>query len=313
MITGFSLSPGGLLFPYHIGVLQGLSHHSYLTEENPLAGSSAGAIAVTSHAANKSPYDAIDATTRISDKCAMLGSARGNLLKFLEKELDDLLDEDVHEMFNEREGFVGLAYQEIFPRNKSFLDVEFDSKEHVIDSVLSSSMFPFFSTNWPCRFARKSNNEFIPRLTMDGFFTVPRDRFGCPDFDMALSNLNESGRQNDDLEKRYKVDRTITVSVFPHDMISLTASKECDQISPVIENPDETTDQITRLFRLATETASHEEYNQLYEDGWKDAEKWIRDEEQRGYWGLNSKDRRKKIAEAQEEKELPRAPSEDSD
>ena len=126
---------------------------------------------------------------------------------------------------------------------------------------------------------------------------------GCPDFDLALSNLKESGRQDDDLEKRYKVDRTITVSVFPHDMISLSASKEYDRISPAIDNPDDTTDQITRLFRLATETASHEEYTQLYEDGWKDAENWIRDEERRGYWDLNSKDRRKKYAEAQEEKQ----------
>ena len=37
---------GGLLFPYHVGTLAALSHHKYLTDDNPIAGSSAGSIAV---------------------------------------------------------------------------------------------------------------------------------------------------------------------------------------------------------------------------------------------------------------------------
>ena len=52
----FSLSTrGGLLFPWHIGALAGLTYHKALDEVNPLAGSSAGAIAVASHGAGVRP------------------------------------------------------------------------------------------------------------------------------------------------------------------------------------------------------------------------------------------------------------------
>jgi predicted acylesterase/phospholipase RssA len=46
---------GGLLFPWHIGALAGLSYHNVLDDSNPLAGSSAGAIAVASHGAGVRP------------------------------------------------------------------------------------------------------------------------------------------------------------------------------------------------------------------------------------------------------------------
>lgn len=42
--TGFSFSPGGLLFPYHLGVITSLEHHGRLTDQVHLAGASAGAI-----------------------------------------------------------------------------------------------------------------------------------------------------------------------------------------------------------------------------------------------------------------------------
>jgi len=41
-MIGFSLSPGGLLLPYHMGVLSTLSDKGYITDKTPLAGSSAG-------------------------------------------------------------------------------------------------------------------------------------------------------------------------------------------------------------------------------------------------------------------------------
>jgi hypothetical protein len=41
-MIGFSLSPGGLLLPYHLGVLDALQYHSFLDDTTPIAGSSAG-------------------------------------------------------------------------------------------------------------------------------------------------------------------------------------------------------------------------------------------------------------------------------
>lgn len=39
---GFSFTPGGLLFPYHLGVAKCLELQGFLATDTPLAGSSAG-------------------------------------------------------------------------------------------------------------------------------------------------------------------------------------------------------------------------------------------------------------------------------
>lgn len=39
---GFSFTPGGLLFPYHLGVAKSLQRQKFLAAGTPLAGSSAG-------------------------------------------------------------------------------------------------------------------------------------------------------------------------------------------------------------------------------------------------------------------------------
>jgi len=325
MIVGYSLSPGGLLFPWHIGALAGLSHQGFLTDSNPIAGSSAGSIAVASHAASVPPEEAVEATIRMSDSCRdNYGGARGNLLPLLQQELNGMLDDDVHEVFNNREGFVGLAYKELFPLNRPILDTHFDSKEHVIDSVCNSSMFPFFSTNWPCRMSRRRRVDdtavFLPRIAVDGYFTVDRDRFGCPDLDM--DHARKGGRNGEEEEEENErgegqlvessntkitssnnADRTVTLSVFPHDAIRLTASEEHDQISPEY-NEENKSEQLGTLFRLATECATREEYYKLYEDGWKDAERWIKEEERRGYWGASTETRRSMYADAVRNKDL---------
>ena len=41
-MLGFSFSPGGLLFPYHLGVITSLEYHGRLDDTVHLAGASAG-------------------------------------------------------------------------------------------------------------------------------------------------------------------------------------------------------------------------------------------------------------------------------
>lgn len=233
----------------------------------------------------------------MSEGSRLLGGARGNLLPLLKNELDRILDDEVHEVLNNREGFVGLAYREILPNNRPILDTKFEDRHHVIDSVCNSATFPFFTSNWPCRIARKESKKessWLPRVAVDGFFSVDRDRFGCPDFD----NMEH---ERDD----YKVDRTVTLSVFPHDVIQLTASEKHDQISPNLD-PEDSTGQMSNLFRLATQCAEKDDYYKLYEDGWEDAERWLKEEEERdGYWGsMSSNERRQIYAEALKQKDL---------
>lgn len=117
---------------------------------------------------------------------------------------------------------------------------------------------------------------------MDGYFSVGRERFGCPCFDTM-----EHARD----KEYHKVDRTVTVSVFPHDVISLSASEAHDQISPEVDIEDKS-GQMSNLLRLATQCGERDEYYKLYEDGWSDAERWLKEEERRGYWGKSSNERR---------------------
>lgn len=135
--------------------------------------------------------------------------------------------------------------------NKPVLQKDFSTRHDLIAAVCASSSFPFFASNWPCTL---DTSRRIPRFLVDGWFAVPRNRAGCPD-------LAQAG---------VPVDRTITVSVFPKEMIGLTASDVRDCISPSIE--DENT--VWNLIQLATKPSSRRELTNAYESGWKDAEDW---------------------------------------
>mmetsp|Transcript_28489 Transcript_28489/g.43072 ORF Transcript_28489/g.43072 Transcript_28489/m.43072 type:complete len:252 (-) Transcript_28489:591-1346(-) len=250
VVTGFSLSPGGLLFPYHVGALASLEYNGHLSENTPLAGSSAGSIAVAAQACGVLPEKSLEAAIKVSDNCAAMGGAKGRLLPFVSACMDEIIGEKEFGSLVERRAPVGICYRELFPRNKAILKTNFDNKGELIQAVSNSCMFPFFSTNWPCTI---DNSGSFPRLVVDGFFAVPRERFGCPDFEMA----------------GVEVDRTVSISVFPKDKIGLTAFETNDQISP----PSDIS--LEKLFRIATESTSREELTFAYEQGWKDAEKFV--------------------------------------
>lgn len=259
IMIGFSLSPGGLLLPYHVGVLGALEYQGFLTPESPIAGSSAGSIATVAHAAGIAPEKVLDATIRLSEKCEAIGGARGNLLPLLREEMNDLIDEERFEQLQTRQGLTGVCYRELFPRNVPVLQTEFEDYEDMVKAVCHSCTFPFFATNLPVAFDLSSPG-FLPRVLVDGFFAVPRERFGCPDFeDMAGLDL----------------DRTVTISAIPHDMIGLNASEAHDQISPSMEAG------IDEFVRLATTASPAKELTHLYELGWKDGEAWCYQEHNR--------------------------------
>lgn len=302
--TGFSFSPGGLLFPYHLGVITSLEHHGRLTDQVHLAGASAGAIAVASHAAKTPPAKALEAAFNVCDACETQfgGRAVGKLLPLLEVEMDKVLSPDAHEIINEREGVVALAHRELFPNNRPVLTTNFETREDLIEAVCDSSMFPFFSTPFPVRLKYK-DGERIPRVVVDGFFTVPRERYGCPDFahlnfdrrveekleGMGGVLIEENNSKGDDEQTNNQsttrdeapvIERTITVACFPHETVGLTASLKHDQISPEPDY-DNPTGQMRELLRYATQPSSRKELEGLYEQGWADAEKWSYEDELR--------------------------------
>ncbi|KAL7523801.1 hypothetical protein ACHAXR_000335, partial [Thalassiosira sp. AJA248-18] len=168
----------------------------------------------------------------------------------------------------------------------------------LIDAVCDSSMFPFFSTPFPVRL-RYKEGERIPRVIVDGFFTVPRSRYGCPDFahlnfdDRVEEKLRSMGgvlvdenqdsddeSRNNEFDENPVIERTITVACFPHETVGLTASLKHDQISPEPDY-DNPVGQMSELFRYATQPSSRKELEALYEMGWADAEKWSYEEDLR--------------------------------
>jgi len=302
--TGYSFSPGGLLFPYHLGAITSLGHHGRLDDSTHLAGASAGAIAVASHASKTPPEKSLEGAIKVCEECESRfgGKAVGNLLPLLKVVLEEHFSEDAHTVINERKGITALAHRELFPNNRPVLMTQFDTKDDLIEAVCDSSMFPFFSTPFPVRL-RYKEGERIPRVVVDGFFTVPRERYGCPDFAHlnfdnrieeklrsmggVLVDENQTNDNNNDQSNNNPygedneipiIERTITVACFPHETVGLTASVKHDQISPEPDF-DDPVGQMQELFRYATKPSSRKELEGLYERGWADAEKWNYEEE----------------------------------
>lgn len=266
MKIGFSLSPGGLLLPYHLGALASLSDQGYLHEsKTPLAGSSAGAIAVASQASGVPSLTALEASIRVSNKLLEnpFFVATGGLLPSLRKELDQLLDPEAHLILNKREGAVALAHRELFPRNRSVLQTKFTTRNCLLDAICDSSMFPYFLTNQPVRMVRR-HGRMLPRMVVDGVFACPFQRLGCPDFSEIPSE---------------QVDRTVMISVFPTEFLSLATTIQQDLIGPALE--ENMVGQASRLVRMAVHSSTRSELLGLYQEGYLDAEMWTNKEDRR--------------------------------
>ena len=315
MKIGFSLSPGGLLLPYHLGALASLSHHGYLTDHTPLAGSSAGAIAVASHASGVDSFMALEAATRVSVKSHPLFVAAGGLLPSLRSELEHLLPPDAHHILNDRPGLVALAHRELFPRNRSVLQTQFRTRHCLLDAICDSSTFPYFLTNRPFRLVQR-HGRILPRMVVDGVFACSAERIGCPDFSdidekeafytnhhkrshnsnhhpreqIRNARLKEASGSTTSTTTKHSnrkatndIDRTVMVSVFPTEFLSLSTSHKQDQIGPALDE-HHAVGQAARLVRMATRASSPAELQNLYREGFLDAESWAVEEDRRNRW-----------------------------
>lgn len=314
---------------------------------SPVAGSSAGAIAAMAYGCGLPQRRVLEATIQVSDQAAALGGARGRLLPLLQNQMNQLVgDEEFDYLMQSSQSQqetqeqydaaypssitttttnIGIAYTEIFPKRRSILQTSFRDRQDLFQAVSGSCMFPFFATNFPCLWDRSSSspsplqpgNLMRSRLVVDGFFSVPRERFGCPDFEMAYmlpsTNTTSYGDDFDDSsatgcsssssqeEHPMKVDRTIAISVFPKSQIGMTAFADEDTISPslsVLSTTSTTTNNkddasssssssssalfsMPDLFRIATQATSRDDLTRVYELGYQNAEVWCRNEQKR--------------------------------
>jgi len=314
---GFSFSPGGLLLPYHMGVADCLIYEKYMDpSETVVAGSSAGSIASMAIGCGIDPRLGLEGTIAISDRCVESGrSARGNLLPLLQEQMESLVSENEFDFLQQRRTSsrnnkddhdktgtgVVLAYREIFPTQKSHFQTKFETREELFRSVGYSCMFPFFTTNSPCLIDygnysnnSSSNNNFkLPRLLMDGYFTVPRSQFGCP---ILQDEFPDSG-----------VDRTVAISCIPQELFGMDAVFESQDQSQTenensnnsnrntnsnnlisinaVDDDDDDDDgngimSMTDIVRIATQPTSRKELTDLFERGYRDAERWCRREKE---------------------------------
>ncbi|EKU22687.1 patatin-like phospholipase domain-containing protein [Nannochloropsis gaditana CCMP526] len=229
---GFSFSPAGLLFPYHLGVASVLREKRLITDQVPLGGSSAGALVAVLIGSDISMKKALDACHTINNQWSGAMSFTGviteNLFNFdfgggaadsheeavaaalaagvtlppslppsystrltningrrtlkalLEEVLDQVLPPDAHERLNARPGKVTVGVTNLgwsgfranfFLRPRAISS--FASRADLIEVLLASCNVPVLFAGYPSLPCRG-----LPSI--DGYFSVPAHRFGCP-------------------------------------------------------------------------------------------------------------------------------------
>ena len=193
---GFAFTPAGLLFPYYIGVAYKLSDLGILQRTSPLGGSSAGAIVAAAVACGVSESE----VRRGLDM--LLTDVRGGmrLNRALRKVLAVILEDDCHTVARLRG--LKIGYFEVLPLPGRRVVSEWTSKDDLIDTIAASCNWPLFFSRWPLVWCRNS-------LCIDGFFSVKRQRFGCPPLE---------------------AERTVAVTALPR--VSLDAFDSADVIQP---------------------------------------------------------------------------------
>ncbi|WVZ51331.1 hypothetical protein U9M48_002485 [Paspalum notatum var. saurae] len=228
---GFSFSAAGLLFPYHLGAAQCLMDRGYITERTPLAGSSAGAIICAVIASGNTMQDALQVTKVLADDCRSKGTAF-RLGAVLRDVLDKFLPDDLHIRCN---GRIRVAITQLSWRPRGLLVDQFDSKEDVINAVITSSFIPGYLAPRPATFFRN-------RLCIDGGLTL----FMPPT----------------------SAEETVRICAFPASRLGLQGigiSPDC--------NPENRASP-RQLFNWALEPAEDEVLDRLYELGYLDASIW---------------------------------------
>ncbi|CAM8959871.1 unnamed protein product [Rhodiola kirilowii] len=228
---GFSFSAAGLLFPYHLGVADYLIEKGYIKDSTPLAGSSAGAIVCAVVASGASMKEALRATKLLAEDCRQRGTAfrLGAVLRDI---LEKFLPDDAHIRSN---GRVRVAVTQILWRPRGLLVDQFDSKEDLINAVITSSFIPGYLAPTPA-------TRFRDKLCIDGGLTL-----FMPPTSAA---------------------KTVRICAFPAGRMGL----EGIGISPDC-NPDNRATP-RQLFNWALEPAEDAVLDKLFELGYQDAAVW---------------------------------------
>jgi len=260
---GVTFSPGGLAFPYLLGAADALRRRGVITDETPLAGSSAGAIVAAVVALNIPPTLALEAAFRINAGCRK-GGARGRLLDLLGHECKDLIPEDAAERLAKRPGLVQIAVCRLFHTThllpQGVLLSSFEDQRGIIEAILASSCIPFYAASTPCC-------SLGGWPAVDGYFAVDRQRFGCP----------PTGALRDIAVSPFNFDELAVGRIIPAGFYSRDDGKN-DLICPGLFSPVELSTSELLTVALAQPPADDDVMARLFEQGTRDAEIWCRDD-----------------------------------
>ncbi|KAG5177492.1 hypothetical protein JKP88DRAFT_150974, partial [Tribonema minus] len=241
---GLSFTPGGLLFPYQLGICDAFMEAGFLTPEVPIAGSSAGALTTVVVGAGLDLREVLEETEALCEDCRT-GGTRGRLRSVLVASLAKMLPEDVHERLNARAAPASVGYTALLPLPSGTLVSEFTSKEDVIGCLLASCHVPWWFNGSPVGRVR---GQFV----VDGFFGTPRGNFGAFPVPRAA--------------------RTLRVSAFPSAIARIDAAHESEVIAPDLLGEGAFA---ADMLVMALNPGSTEQLTKLFEDGRKTGEIWL--------------------------------------
>jgi len=247
---GFSFTPGGLLFPYYIGLAYELQRNGIITTTSPLAGSSAGSIVAGALACGVPEDEVIEALRRLADEYREGGSL--NLA--LRKQLARMLPDDAAERVTASRSLT-ICYQQILPWPKACLVESYKDKQDLIDVICASCCWPWFLSRWwPCVWVRGG-------LGLDGWFAVPRAQFGAPDLDG-------------------EAERTLRLSALPRVSVSPGSGGLIQPGQPVADAPGAPTYELpmsdSNWFNWALRAAPEATLDEMRECGRRHAQMWLR-------------------------------------
>jgi len=148
-----ALSGSGWLLPFHVGACHQLREMGYIDEETEYAGASGGSLVA---AAICCGFDHKEIMSHVLDLASWYRTSPRSLGK-LENELRERFLEILPEDAPKRvEGKLYISVLPIHPSNRMTqrLHGDFDSREDLIEAVLTSSYIPFYLGPYPAKYYR---------------------------------------------------------------------------------------------------------------------------------------------------------------
>ena len=172
--VGVSFSPAGLLTPFHLGVASRLKELGWIRSSTALAGASGGALAAVISALEVPSSVSLGSCCKIAERCRDQGTYR-TLSLALRDELELRISPSAADELNSRQAPTRIGYTEISPAffTPRFVD-QFANREDLLAVVTASCCIPFYFSGSLAPAVRGG-------LGCDGFFAMPRHRFGCPE------------------------------------------------------------------------------------------------------------------------------------